>query len=312
MNPTNIPWTHLFGPGSGFTWNPITGCSAVSPGCANCYARTLHNQRHEAFKQGKAVPECYSTPFHDVRFHPDRLDQPLRRRKPAGVFVCSMSDLFHQDVTDEQLDMVFVNMALAHWHLFFVLTKRPERMLAYINGMTGERWDAARRPLYEQASRDWNAALAERTGFSLAYRGWPLPNVWLGITAEDQQRADERIPILLDTPAAVRFVSYEPALGPLHLHCIEYPGAQEGILDALRGMTCDDDPPHPGLDWVIAGGESGNGARPPHSDWFRQVRDDCAAAGVPYFHKQNGGAGRNHGGHLLDGQEHREFPEVKP
>lgn len=297
MNPTNIPWTHLFGPGSGFTWNPITGCSAVSPGCANCYARTLHNQRHEAFKQGKAVPECYATPFHDVRFHPDRLDQPMHRRKPAGVFVCSMSDLFHKNVTDEQLLQIFAVMAACHKHIFFVLTKRPERMREFIT-----KEDTA-----------YNIAVMSVATRKEQFQ-WPLPNVWLGVTAEDQQRADERIPILLDTPAAVRFVSVEPMLGefdmahhfwPQHLWKTNQIAFAEKAHEHVDCMI-------PMLDWVIAGGESGPGSRPAHPDWFRSMRDQCKAAGVPYFHKQNGGAGRNHGGHLLDGQEHREFPEVKP
>lgn len=247
MTRTTIEWTDE-------TWNPVTGCTKVSRGCKNCYAETIANRK---------LPRGGFTdrPFTTVRCHHERLDQPLRMRKPLRIFVNSMSDLFHEDVPFSFIDKVFAIAELANTHKFQILTKRPARMRQY----------------FHESRKCW----------------WPLPNVWLGVSVEDQATADERIPLLLQTPAAVRFVSYEPALGRIDLsehlgmwwnqtmNCFEAVGHQFN----RRGR---DGIAKPGLDWLIAGGESGPNARPAHPDWFRSIRDQCAAAGVAFFFKQWG------------------------
>lgn len=188
---TSIEWTDD-------VWNPVTGCTKVSRGCKNCYAETW---------AGRRIGQWKDRPFTDVRCHPERLDQPLRWRKSRRVFVNSMSDLFHEDVPDEFIDKVFGVMALAPLHTFQVLTKRPERARAYLTA----RNDPTGVLPIRRASSEFMAAAGHPT------EPWsmPLANVWLGVSVEDQATADERIPLLLDTPAAVRFVSYEPALGPV-------------------------------------------------------------------------------------------------
>lgn len=233
---TSIEWTDR-------TWNPLTGCTKVSPGCDHCYAKTMHERFHG--------PGSFDT----ITLHPERLTQPLRWRKPAQVFVNSMSDLFHQDVPDEYIVQVFDAMANAQRHTFEVLTKRHARMRAfvtkYVAGEFGE---------------------PELPGVGV------LPNVWLGVSVENQQWADIRIPALLETPAAVRFLSCEPLLGPVNLNPWRNPG------DLPDPHT----PADPRFDWVIVGGESGPGARPMHPDWARALRDQCVAAGVPFLFKQWG------------------------
>jgi protein gp37 len=194
--------------------------------------------------------------------------KPLSWKRPRRIFACSMSDLFHEALPDEAIDRVFAVMALCPQHTFQVLTKRPERMRRYLSQAQGNIWDAmmglpSRRVNYV-VMRDGNPVIQ-------AAPGWPLPNVWLGVSVEDQQRADERIPLLLETPAAKRFLSCEPLLGPVDL----WP-------KLIGGVNV------PGLDWVIVGGESGKGARPMHPDWARSLRDQCQAAGVPFFFKQWG------------------------
>ena len=197
-------------------------------------------------------------------------------RQPRRVFLCSTSDPFHEKVPDKWRDRIFATMALCPQHTFMVLTKRPERMFNWfmIQSLVG-------------SSEQLLDATKGR---------WPLPNVWLGVSVEDQANADHRIPYLLRAPAARRFVSYEPALGPVNLHRISPPndfGYASPWMDALRGELVGDDGVVEGaggrrLDWIIAGGESGPRARPAHPAWFRQVRDDARAAGVPFFFKQWG------------------------
>ena len=198
---THIEWTDA-------TWNPITGCSVCSRGCTNCYAMTLaggrlkhHPSRAGLTQDSKAGPVWTG----EVRFNEGWLDQPLRWQRPRRIFVCAHGDLFHENVPDEWIDRVFGVMATAPRHIFQVLTKRAERMRTYMASHYSAhgrmKWGvAAGRPLTE-------------------YRDWPLPlpNVWCGVSAEDQERAEERIPMLLETPAAVRFVSAEPLLGPLDI-----------------------------------------------------------------------------------------------
>lgn len=302
---SHIEWTDA-------TWNPITGCSVVSPGCTNCYAMKLAGTRlrHHPSRAGLTVDSKAGPVWNgQVRLNEDWLTQPLQWKRPRRIFVCAHGDLFHESVPDEWIDRVFAVMALAPQHTFQVLTKRAARMRAYM----AERWQPApaRRlegfglpPIDLPAERegedrhDQVARIAERLandiglldpendalwtddGASKAMSfAWPLPNVWLGVSAEDQARADERIPDLLATPAAVRFLSAEPLLGAIDLWRT---GMKiNGKLDRATGERRF-------LDWVIVGGESGPGARPMHPDWARQIRDDCAAAGVPFFFKQWG------------------------
>ena len=467
MSKSKIEWTDA-------TWNPVTGCTKVSAGCKNCYAERL-------------FPKVYpGRKFTDVQCHPERLEQPLRWRKPRRVFVNSMSDLFHKAVPDEFIDQVFAVMALCSQHEFQCLSKRPKRMMEYINGQgrdfsiareigrirdrrtgtdlatkeaarlsasawSGERLSEAGRNAPVQTSKggishkrrispynnddqreencngsascdlgpsQWTTntgrtddqprerpqvgELAGKSGIGdllgtedtcdrgssqkemeaqgivtsqnppnrsrcvgdQATQGngdhgqgacgeirneqkghvcnllqedlethlvWPLPNAWLGVSIEDQATADERIPLLLQTPAAVRFVSYEPALAPIALR------------DEWMHLGCRptmDLPPGSGkCDWLICGGESGPKARPMHPDWARSVRDQCQAAGVPFFFKQWGEycwpgqmsedtwrevdavvnlagipgkpyrVGKKKAGRLLDGKKWSEFPK---
>lgn len=254
---SRIEWTEA-------TWNPVTGCSPVSEGCENCYAK------REA--EGRLRGRCgydRDDPF-KVAFHPERLDQPSRWSKPRRIFVCSMGDLFHEDVEDEWLNRVFLEMAVSTRHTYIVLTKRPERMRAFVLGKI---------PFVKDAG--------------VAGPGL-FPHVWLGVTAENQARADERIPVLLDTPAAVRFVSVEPMLGPVDL--ARWMRPKQRFFNALCevcGNVVGEKPPYVdsgevGLDWVICGGETGYNARLMHPDWARSLRDQCLSAGVPFFFKSWG------------------------
>ncbi|PVA66190.1 DUF5131 family protein [Mycobacteroides abscessus] len=238
------------------TWNPITGCDKVSPGCDHCYAETFA-------ERWRGTPGHYFENGFDVQLRPDKLDLPLRWTKPRRIFVNSMSDLFHDRVTDEFIARVFAVMALAPQHTFQVLTKRHGRMRSLLNS---DRF-------IEQFQEAWETTPGP-DGPEAYAPPWPLPNVWLGVSAEDQKRADLRIPALLDTPAAVRFVSAEPLLGPINLH-----------TDPIEAGS-----PFWGsqLNWVIVGGESGPGARPMHPDWARSMRDQCVAAAVPFLFKQWG------------------------
>lgn len=251
---TDIEWTDV-------TWNPVTGCRKVSAGCAHCYAATWAARQMGQWK-GRA--------FEDVRVHPDRLDAPLHWRKPRRVFVNSMSDLFHDDVSDEFIARVFQVMTgegstLPMEHTFQILTKRPERMRRFLREVL---------PTFagnDDAELDAVGLWGRDIGTS--------PRVWLGVSAEDQERADERIPLLLATPAAVRFVSYEPALGPVEFN--DYLTAQDEAGDSPAMLQR-------GLHWIIVGGESGPGARPFDVAWARSTVEQCRAAGVACFVKQLG------------------------
>lgn len=249
---TGIEWTDA-------TWNPVTGCTKVgTPGCDHCYAETFA----ERWRGTKG--HYFETGF-DVQLRPDKLGLPLRWTKPRRIFVNSMSDLFHDKVPDEYIARVFALMALAPRHTFQLLTKRHGRMRSLLNSAyflqaVGRVW--AEPPSDWPLPRDWRVPV------------WPLPNVWLGVSAEDQKRADHRIPALLDTPAAVRFVSAEPLLGPIDLHAD--PIGKDSVFWIGH------------LDWVIVGGESGPSARPMHPDWARSLRDQCIGAGVPFLFKQWG------------------------
>lgn len=296
---SKIEWTDR-------TWNPVTGCSEISEGCKNCFARRMA-RRLKAMCQAK-----YKNGF-KVTCHPESLDEPLKWKKPKKIFICSMGDLFHEDVPFEFINEIFYTIQDCPHHVFQILTKRPERMLKYFKEF-----------------------------------GPPLPNVWLGVTVVNQPEANEKIPVLLRTPAAVRFVSIEPMLG-----AIEFDDGHYSDCDLYNGWGCDCDTSDKGwlemLDWVIVGGESGSGARPMHSDWARDVIKQCKEAGISVFfkqwgewlpsdyrsfeevqkekHKYTGVArddikplsadkirmmyriGKAKAGSLLDGKEYKEFPE---
>lgn len=266
------------------SWNPVVGCSPASPGCDNCYAKRLHDQRHAAYLDGKKVPSCYVNEFGTITGLPERLDAPLHWRKPRRVFVNSMSDLFHPAVPFDFLDRVFAVMAMCPQHTFIICTKRPERMREYL----GEQESWSGRVLAIRQATGGYLAFAEDKTSPITF---PLPNVWLGVTAENQSMADERIPSLLLVPAAKRFVSVEPMLGPMELRdwwLRASPSAayNAGLITyqmpAWTRIGC-----HV-LDWVICGGETGPNARPMHPNWARGLRDQCEAAGVPFFFKQWG------------------------
>lgn len=285
---SNIAWTDA-------SWNPVTGCSKVSPGCAHCYAETLSLRM-----SWSRVPWTPQNAEENVVLHEERLSLPLKWRGHKRVFVNSMSDLFHPLVPFDFVDRVFAVMALADRHIFQVLTKRPERMLEYVNT------PGRARLVWEQALILW-ISLTKDGGMphlDSPYGKeniWPLPNVWLGTSVENQHFADIRIPLLLQVPAAIRFLSCEPLLGPLDLWSPRYPwpdgGAGRGSAFAWGR----------GIHWVIVGGESGRGYREMDLDWARQIRDQCQAAGVAFFFKQSS-ALRSGQGDVLDGRKWQEFP----
>jgi protein gp37 len=266
---SSIEWTDA-------TWNVVTGCTKVTPGCDNCYAETFA----ERFR---GVAGHHFEAGFDLTLRPERLGLPLKWRKPRRVFVNSMSDLFHKDVPVDFIAETFAVMAAAHQHTFQILTKRHGRMRSLLNS-------ADFRTRVELES-----AVLAHEGVDVTtnnpWEVWPLPNVWLGISAEDQPRADLRVPALLDTPAAVRFISAEPLLGPIDLkQAVRTVGSERShglTASYVHAGGCCEQRFH-GIDWVIVGGESGHGARPIHPDWARTLRDQCTAAGSSFFFKQWG------------------------
>lgn len=250
---SKIEWTQE-------TWNFIVGCTMVSPGCQNCYAmrmawRLMHNQA-TADKYAETARKTEGGKIQwtgKINIDEDRLTYPLTVKKPTIFFVNSMSDLFHEDVPFVTIDRAFDYMNAADWHTFQVLTKRADIMLKWFK---------------------WKEA-----GNGFKFEEWPLQNVWIGVTAENQQAADERIPLLLQVSAAVRFVSCEPLLGEIDFEKVPTSSLQ-GKDNVFRKINY--------IDWVIAGGESGPNARPMHPDWVKQIRNQCKAAGIPFFFKQWG------------------------
>jgi protein gp37 len=229
---SKIEWTDS-------TWNPIRGCTKISPGCTHCYAETFA----ERFRGVKGHP--YEQGF-DLRFVPEKLEDPLRWSKPRMIFVNSMSDLFHEDVPTEYILQVAGVMQKANWHTYQVLTKRADRLQTVLSTS-----------LREQAS---------------------LPHIWWGVSVENRNHGLPRIEYLRNTPASIRFLSVEPLLEDL------------GTVDLT------------GIHWVIVGGESGHGARSMERTWVESIRDQCAAANVPFFFKQWGGTQKKKAGRLLDGR----------
>jgi len=281
------------------TWNPIVGCSIISSGCTNCYAMKMARRQEVGFKtphyQGTTTKVNGNAVWTgQVNLAPEHiLTKPLSWKKPRMVFVNSMSDLFHEDVPDSWIDHVFLMMWQTPQHTYQVLTKRADRMKEYILGFEQRR-----------AIFDCHAGLD--------FCDWPLSNVWLGISAEDQRRADERIPDLLDTPAAVRFVSIEPQLGPVDLTRIAHQtGHPSYYQDAVAGfisdtMQCQTNK----IDWCIVGCESGPKRRPFNEDWARSLRDQCQAAGTAFFYKQRIETGRKVETPELDGRVWTQFPQA--
>lgn len=273
------------------TWNPMLGCSKVSAGCRGCYAipQAWMKQSNPSAK----VREAYSGLVEKrpngslnwtgrVNLVPERLTLPLTWKKPKRIFVNSLSDLFHESVPNDYIDSVFAVMALAQHHTFQVLTKRPERMAAYLTSATRAYAIGSTAVTFaEDLGMEWDLYYTwDRRVDGIPC--WPLPNVWLGTSTEDQQTADERIPHLLATPAAVRWLSCEPLLGPINLERHPHgaqPDPQSGVYPAWYSQQ---------IDWVIAGGESGPKARPMHPDWARSLRDQCVSAGVAFHFKQWG------------------------
>jgi protein gp37 len=289
---TEIAWTEE-------TWNPVTGCDRVSAGCDHCYAMTLA-KRLKAMGQTKYQRDGdprTSGPGFGVTCHPDALDIPLRWKRPRKVFVNSMSDLFHAEVPEAFIGDVFGTMALAEHHTFQVLTKRPQRMAKFINA---------------------EASAAKVAGLET----WrPAPNVWLGTSVEDDRYARVRIPHLLETPAAVRFLSLEPLIGPVTL----LPWVRRVNDDVKAAQDADpeltwENGDYPRfrwdtskrIDWVIIGGESGPGARPMEREWAQDIVDVCRQYGVAVFVKQLGTVlgGKHHADidTFPDGLRVREYP----
>jgi len=224
-------------------WNPVTGCTKISEGCRNCYAERwalTMLKNNSKYKNGFAVT-C----------HEDSLEEPFRWKKPSRIFVCSMGDLFHEDVPFHFIDGIFEIMIYLRRHIFLILTKRPKRVLEYYNSTT----------IFD-ACGQWE-------------------HIWIGVSCENQATAQERISVLLTIPASHRFVSLEPLLGPVNLNNIKVKNVFTSALS--RGVLISEK-----LDWVIVGGESGPGARPMHPKWANDIAHDCRSAKVPFFFKQWG------------------------
>ncbi len=318
MTKSKIEWTDR-------VWNPIVGCTKVSEGCRNCYAeRSAHRmnsnpstpQYHGITENGRWTGE--------VRYDAAKLDRPTRWRKPAMVFVNSMSDLFHEALNLNVVADVFRTIEVSRRHTFQILTKRSERM-RYFFACHSEYWQTYQ---HDGARGGWGKAPG-------------LPNLWLGVSVENQAAADERIPNLLACPAGVRWVSVEPMLGPVDLSPWLHDGHQ-WTCDVEQGNSsvCNCSYADVGLDWVVVGGESGPNARPMHPDWVRSVKDQCITAGVPFMFKQWGEwcplmeaegeippdieravistrnrtsalyrVGKRNAGRRIDGKVHDEYPE---
>ncbi len=307
-------------------WNPIRGCSRVSTGCENCFA-----ERIAARFSGPGLPyeglarrtEHGPRWTGEVRLIDSALLGPVRWREPRRVFVNSMSDLFHEKLSDRDIDRVFAIMQASPQHTFQVLTKRPNRMRKYVSDAEGR---------VREACED----LAGSMGWCHAHddREWPLSNVWLGVSIENQETANTRVPLLLRTPAVIKFLSCEPLLEPIDLdppscqHCDRL--YDDLVAQGLGGLADDDatpwcyecdselcyggwlDPLNGGIGWVIAGAESGPEARPMQEEWVRSIRRQCAESCVPLFYKQAlDERGRKISLPLLDGTQWKQFPEVR-
>jgi protein gp37 len=285
VDKTKIEWTDA-------TWNIINGCTVVSPGCAHCYAMRLaatrmkdHPSREGLAVMHKGEPQWTG----EITFYKPAALQPFQWTRPRMIFVCAHGDLFHKDVPDQWIDYVFMAALLNPRHTFQILTKRPERMCEYMRMVNDE---AEEQTATRFAVAMLHAGLQD-SDISAIDIHWPPRNVWLGTSVEDQERADERVPHLLAAPAAVRWLSCEPLLGPVDLTKVDamlFRGAE--LVNALTGTAMDflGEPVGrvPKLDWVVVGGESGPRSRPMHPAWARQLRDQSKDARVPFLFKQWG------------------------
>lgn len=273
------------------SWNFAVGCTKVSSGCQSCYAYAFHDRQHESWKAGRnpETPKQYHRPFSEVQIIPERLTLPLKWRKPRRVFVNSMSDFFHKDIPDEVLIEALAVMAQCPQHQFQILTKRPQRMkrfmgdpelAARVNDLVNERLMRVFRK-----DRGWQVTQPVAVE-------WPLPNVWLGVTVESEE-VSWRIGDLLETPAAVRFLSCEPLIGPVDL--------KPWFWEAAGPKWAGNNLREPGIDWVIVGGESGPGFREMAPEWIGHIVLDCMKASVPLFVKQDSGFRSGQQGRIPDG-----------
>lgn len=328
MAETKIEWAEA-------VWNPVTGCTKISAGCKNCYAERM--SKRLAGRCGYPKEE----PFR-VTLHPEKLHDPMKWKKPRRIFVNSMSDLFHPDVPDSFIRDIFWRIWFYSQHTFIVLTKRPERVAG-----KGQCTNCGYLAPVGEDEKCPNCGVTEKhmreAGFGDKTRDWPK-NLWLGVSVENQAAADERIPLLLQTPAAVKFLSCEPLLGSIDLTKWLLSPGWEPTYNNPDNHDCERpaEPTNGNIQWVIAGGESGPGARPMHPDWVRSLRDQCQAAEVPFFFKSWGEwlpnaqkyncdpggndfeqrhemvgnvamcrVGKKKSGRMLDGREWNEFPEVQ-
>ena len=270
MAETSIEWASK-------VWNPVVGCSVISPGCTNCYAMRMAGRLermgspiYKGLTQKTKAGDVWTGRVEASNW--GKMIEPLRWKKPERIFVNSMSDLFHENLAEETIDQVFAVMALCPQHTFMVLTKRSARMREYVTDPQAPRRIAlAGARMMEDGDNVHDELLAMQ---------WPLSQIWLGVSTEDQERADERVPDLLATPAAIRFVSAEPLLGPIDFRFLA--PSETGYLNTLSSST------GPNLDLVITGGESGPGARESWVPNIRSITQQCAAAGVACFNKQMG------------------------
>jgi protein gp37 len=296
--PTKIEWADE-------SWTPIrarnreTGkvgwyCEHATPGCESCYSEAMNRRlgtRVDFKRQNRDKVEIF--------LDEEMLSQPLRWKRPRRIFVCSMTDLFAEFVPDEWIERIVAIMALCPQHIFLLLTKRAARMRRHCANEYGA-WPGRVFPYWAKAAVDrWGVGFKEPQPLA-----FPLPNVHLGVSVEDQPRADERIPELLATPAAVRWISAEPLLGPVDLRLVRYDEHYRGSV--LHGFPTKDGGRK--LNWVVAGSESGPAARPCDLDWVRGIRDQCSAAGVAFFWKQHAERGRKISTPELDGKRWVEYP----
>ena len=330
---TKIEWTDE-------SWNPVTGCTKIAEGCGNCYAERM----------SKRLAGRYGYPSKDpfkVTIHRDKIPQPIHWKSPRMIFVCSMSDLFHDSVPDEIIDIVFAVMAMCPRHTFQILTKRPKRMCSYLSNLSEANYDVAGR-LADAAdeyfgdveagcwvSNSINKCLGKELNV-----GWPLKNLWIGTSISTQEDANSNIPSLLKAYARLRFVSIEPLLSKIVLpkfiklphrvrgdwpvgdQVIAKPGIYEVDLNphgarsvktpkgslGIKPNECED--LGLGINFVIVGAESGPRARPMDLDWARSIRDQCIKARIPFFLKQAAVNGKLESMPMLDGKIWNQMPEI--
>lgn len=305
---TKIQWTNK-------TWNPIVGCSKISPGCRECYAEKMA-KRLCAMGQGPYFPVVSPNGWTgETNFIESALKNPFRWKKPSMVFVCSMSDLFHENNAIDDIAAVFATMYLNPRHTFQILTKRPEIAKSVLND---ERfWGYYHAECNRLHSKYIGPMGQELYFYSEVREEWPLNNVWFGVTAENQKMANERIPILLQIPATKRFVSIEPMLEPIDMNIDIDPSRWSGYTkrNLLSGFLSNDTResicanPVGHLDWIICGSESGPKRRDFYFNWAVSLRDQCVAAGVPFFFKQMYHSGKKISMPTIDGVTWSQIPE---